>query len=138
MLEDRARTREIDAYGGLWGKVPCLSFFFVLFAMASAGLPGLNNFISEFLVLTGSFGIFPLGAALGAVGLILPLVYTVRLVQEVLFQEERRPLAMGDLNLREGLLLTALALGDIYLGLHPAPLLDMLKTPVALLIGSGP
>jgi NADH-quinone oxidoreductase subunit M len=137
MLDERAHTREISDYGGLWGKVPRLSFFFVLFAMASAGLPGLNNFVGEFLILTGSFKASHLAVVLGFIGVILPLIYTVRLLQELLFTEERRPLQIADLNLREGVVLSLLALGDIYLGLHPAPLLDILKTPVALLTGGG-
>lgn len=138
MLDERTASREIDDYGGVWGKAPLLSFFFVLFAMASAGLPGLNNFVGEFLILTGIFRISHLAAVLGFIGVILPLIYTVRLVQEVLFQEERKPLPFCDLNLREGLLLTLLAVGDIYLGLHPAPLLDILTKPVALLTGNTP
>jgi len=138
MLDERAHTRQINAYGGLWGKVPLLSAFFLLFAMASAGLPGLNNFVGEFLVLAGSFKVAPVAAVLAFIGVILPLVYTVRLVQEVLFQEERGALPMADLVPRELLVLAFLALGDLYIGLHPAPLLAILKTPVALLTGGAP
>lgn len=135
MMDERTHTREIEAYGGLWGKVPILSGFFILFSMASAGLPGLNNFVGEFLILIGTFRKASLVTVIAFLGVILPLVYTVRLLQEVLFQTERQPLAMADLNLREIMVLTALALGDLYLGLHPAPLLDMVKVPVGLLTG---
>jgi NADH-quinone oxidoreductase subunit M len=138
MLDERAQTREIEAFGGLWSKVPLFSAFFLLFAMASAGLPGLNNFVGEFLILTGTFQIAPLATALAFIGVILPLVYTVRLVQKVLFQEERRPLALVDLNRRELMVVSGLALGALFLGLHPTPLLDILKLPVALLIGGTP
>ena len=79
MLDERTQSREIITYGGIWGKVPVLSFFFLMFCMASAGLPGLNNFIGEFLVLVGTFRVSP-AAALGAfLGIVLTLVYTVRL-----------------------------------------------------------
>jgi NADH-quinone oxidoreductase subunit M len=138
MLDERTNSREISDYGGVWGKAPVLSFFFVLFFMASAGLPGLNNFVGEFLILTGSFKVSHLAVALGFIGVILPLVYTVRLIQEVIFQEERKPLVFADLNLREAGVLSLLALCDIYLGVHPAPLLDMLKAPVAILTGGSP
>jgi NADH-quinone oxidoreductase subunit M len=138
MLDERAHTRQIEDYGGLWDKIPLFSAFFVLFAMASAGLPGLNNFVGEFLVLAGSFKAVPLATAFAFVGVILPLVYTVRLIQEVIFQEERRKLPMPDLTSRELSVLAFLALCDIYIGLHPAPLLDILKTPVALLTGGAP
>jgi NADH-quinone oxidoreductase subunit M len=133
MLDERAHTREISTFGGLWGKVPALSFLFLLFAMASAGLPGLNNFVGEFLILTGTFPVSPVAVMFAFVGIILPLIYTVRLLQEVLFLEERQPLPMADLSWREGSLLGVLALLALYLGLHPAPLLALLKTPVALL-----
>ncbi len=138
MLDERAHTRQIEDYGGLWSKIPLFSAFFLLFAMASAGLPGLNNFVGEFLILTGSFKFAPVGTILAFIGVILPLVYTVRLIQEVLFQEERRPLPMADINLRELSILVCLALGDIYIGVHPAPLLEILKMPVALLTGGAP
>jgi NADH-quinone oxidoreductase subunit M len=138
MLDERAHTRQIEDYGGLWDKVPIFSAFFVLFAMASAGLPGLNNFVGEFLVLAGSFKAVPLATAFAFVGVILPLIYTVRLIQEVIFQEERRELPMPDLTSRELSVLAFLALCDIYIGLHPAPLLEILKTPVALLTGGAP
>jgi len=138
MLDERAHTRQIEDFGGLWGKIPIFSAFFMLFAMASAGLPGLNNFVGEFLVLTGSFKTARLATVMAFVGIILPLVYTVRLVQEVIFQEERRSLPLSDLAIRELLLLTGLAFGDLYIGLHPAPLLEILKAPVALLTGGAP
>ncbi|AJE02073.1 complex I subunit 4 family protein [Geobacter pickeringii] len=138
MLDERAHTREVAAYGGLWGKVPVYSFFFLLFAMASAGLPGLNNFTGEFLILAGAFRTTPLAVVLAFVGIILPLVYTVRLVQELLFQTERQPLQLSDVTLREGALLAVLAGIDVAIGFHPKPLLDLLTVPVALLTGGAP
>ena len=70
--------------------------------------------------------------------MILPLIYTVRLIQEVIFQEERLSLPMQDLTPRELTILAFLALAGIFIGLHPAPLLEILKTPVALLTGGTP
>ena len=94
MLAARTQTREISAYGGLWGKVPVLSCFFMLFAMASAGLPGLNNFVGEFLILIGSYQVQQLATVLAFLGLILSLVYTVRLVQDLAVPG--RTTALGD------------------------------------------
>jgi len=138
MLDERTHSRRIEDYGGLWGKIPLFSAFFVLFAMASAGLPGLNNFVGEFLILAGSFKTYHIATVIAFIGVILPLVYTVRLIQEVIFQEERRPFPMADINLREMSILVCLAACDLYIGLHPAPLLEILKTPVALLTGGTP
>jgi NADH-quinone oxidoreductase subunit M len=136
MLDERAETREIGAFGGLWGKMPLFAAFFLLFSMASAGVPGLNNFAGEFIILAGSFKVSPLAVVLAFVGIILPLVYTIKLVQQLLFVTERRPLALADLSLREGGILAVLALAAVYLGVHPAPLLDLLKVPVGLLTGT--
>jgi NADH-quinone oxidoreductase subunit M len=138
MLDERAHTREIRAFGGLWGKIPQFSFFFLFFSLASLGLPGLNNFVGEFLVLVGTMKKAPLVAALAFVGIVLTLVYTVRLVQEILFQQERQPLALADLSLRELSILTVLALLNLWIGVHPAPLLDLIHLPVQLLTGGTP
>ena len=138
MLASRTETREISAYGGLWGKIPILSCFFMLFAMASAGLPGLNNFVGEFLILAGSYKVAQTATVLAFLGLILSLIYTVRLVQELLFQEERQPLydsgpdVPGDRHFDDS------GLGVIFIGLHPGPLLDMLAMPVDILTGGAP
>jgi NADH-quinone oxidoreductase subunit M len=137
MLDERAHTREIAAFGGLWGKVPLWSFFFLLFSLASVGLPGLNNFVGEFLILAGTFKVAPLAAGLAFTGIVLTLIYMVRLVQEVLSQQERQPLALADLNPREICLLAVVALLNIWMGVHPAPLLEMIHEPVRLLTG-GP
>ncbi|HEY6837827.1 MAG TPA: proton-conducting transporter membrane subunit, partial [Geobacteraceae bacterium] len=136
MLDERAHTREISRFGGIWGEAPVFACFFLFFSMASAGLPGLNNFAGEFLVLAGAFRSVPLAAAIAFAGIVLALVYTVRLVQDTLFGNKRSQLELADLSPREGAILAVLALVALYLGIHPAPLLDLLRTPVALLTGT--
>src|SRR6185369_115182 len=100
MLDERTESREILTYGGIWGKVPMLAFFFILFNMASAGVPGLNNFVGEFLVLVVTFRVSPVAAGGAFLGVVLTLVYTVRLVQEILFGKERTAVSMSDITLR--------------------------------------
>jgi NADH-quinone oxidoreductase subunit M len=138
MLDERVHTRRIADFGGLWGKVPLWSFFFLLFSVTSMGVPGLNSFVGEFLILAGTMRKAPLVAALAFIGVVLPLIYMVRLVQEVVFQEERRPLVLVDLNIRETCLLTVLLLLDVWVGIHPEPLLDLIHLPVQLLTGGIP
>jgi NADH-quinone oxidoreductase subunit M len=137
MLDERAHTREISAFGGLWGKIPKYSFFFLFFSLATVGLPGLNNFVGEFLILAGTMKTAPLVTALAFTGIVLTLIYSVRLVQELLFQEERQPLLMDDLDLREMTLLTIMALLCLWMGIHPEPLLELIHLPVQLLTGGG-
>ena len=138
MLDERAHTREIGAFGGVWGKMPIWSFFFLLFAVTAMGVPGLNSFVGEFLILAGTMKSSPLVAVLAFCGVVLPLIYMVRLVQEVVFQKERQPLSLEDLNPREISVLVVLALLNVWVGIHPAPLLEMLHGPVQLLTGGLP
>jgi NADH-quinone oxidoreductase subunit M len=102
------------------------------------GVPGLNSFVGEFLILAGTIRTSPLVVVLSFVGIILPLIYMVRLLQELLFQKERQPLAVADLDLREMAILAALLLLNIWVGVHPAPLLDLIHLPVQLLTGGAP
>jgi NADH-quinone oxidoreductase subunit M len=138
MLDERAHTRDIRAFGGLWGKIPLWSFFFLLFSVTSMGVPGLNSFVGEFLILAGTMRKAPLFSVLAFVGVILPLIYMVRLVQETVFQQERQPLPLADLSLREFFLLAVLGLLDLWMGVHPVPLLDLIHLPVQLLTGGTP
>jgi NADH-quinone oxidoreductase subunit M len=135
MLEERTNTNDIDAYGGLWDRVPLLSGFLFLFALASVGLPGLNNFVGEFLVIAGVFREYPVAAVPAFFGIVLVLAYMLRMVQKVLFVQEKAPLDLNDISLREGFILSACAILIIFLGVYPLPLLDLLETPVRLLAG---
>lgn len=137
MLGDRTDSRDSADFGGMWGKVPVFAFFFLLFSMASAGLPGLNNFTGEILILVGSFRVAQLPVILAYLGIILPLVYTIRLVQDLLFGKEKTTRNLEDLSLREGAILAAMAVFVVYLGIHPAPVLDLLKIPVSLLVAGA-
>ena len=83
MLDERAHTREIRAFGGLWGKIPVYSFFFLLFSVTSMGVPGLNNFVGEFLILAGTMKKAPLVVVLAFIGVVLPLIYMARLVEDI-------------------------------------------------------
>lgn len=133
-LERRTGTRDLSRLGGLWSQVPVFAGFFLLFAMASAGLPGLNNFVGEFLVLVGSFRAAPLPAVLALAGILLSLIYTVRLVQGLLFGGNGEAVTSRDLTAGECAVMAILALVALSIGAHPTPLLDLLKTPVALLV----
>ena len=137
MLEERADTTAIDAFGGLWGSIPNFSAFFLLFALASAGLPGLNNFVGEFLLLAGVFRVSPWMAVLAFAGIVPVLIYLLRMVQKVIFTQARTPLGLRDVSLREGLVLSACAILIVALGVYPVPLLDLVRAPVQLISG-GP
>ncbi len=135
MLEERSGLRDSASFGALWGKIPCFAAFFLLFSLANLGLPGLNNFVGEFLILAGVFRVSPLAAVVALGGIIFVLVYTLRLVQKLLFGPERLQRELADLSFRELALLASLALLVIGLGVYPAPVLDLIRLPIALVSG---
>ncbi|QXD14998.1 NADH-quinone oxidoreductase subunit M [Rhodocaloribacter litoris] len=129
MLYERRHTRLMADFGGIARTVPVLSFFMILTVLASAGLPGLNGFVGEFMILAGSFKSTvvgrPLLIALATTGVILAAVYLLWMVYRTFWgpitQEANR--TMKDLNAREVALLVPLAVLMVVLGLAPTPFL---------------
>ncbi len=138
MLDERAHSRELADFGGLWGKIPYFSGFFFLFSMASLGLPGLNNFVGEFLVLIGTFRSWPVVAGIGFAGLVFTVIFVLWLVQGTLFGQTRslriRESILPDLTAREAVILIPLAAAVIFLGCYPRPVLDLFQGPVEGLV----
>jgi NADH-quinone oxidoreductase subunit M len=129
MIYDRRHTREIADFGGLAQVVPWFAAAFILVTLSSIGLPGLNGFVGEFLVLVGAFGANRLAAVVATTGVVLGAVYMLWLVKRFLFgplvHEENRK--MPDLNGREFVLLLPILLLIVYLGVHPGPFLRRME-----------
>ncbi len=138
MLDERTRTRELAAMGGVWKKMPVFSAFFLLFAMSTIGLPGLNNFVGEILILIGTFRSHLAVAVVAFGGSVLVLIYALRLVQDTLYGEPRQEFELWDITGREAAILVPLAAAVFFIGFYPGPVLDMLQSPVqALMNGAG-
>jgi NADH-quinone oxidoreductase subunit M len=139
MLDERVHTREIAHLGGFWKKMPTFSAFFLFFAMASLGLPGLNNFVGEFLILVGTIKTWPLVTWFGFAGLVFTVIYVLSLVQKTVFEETRnqqiKEQALADITFREALILAPLAVAVLMIGLHPQPVLNLFEGPVGVLTG---
>ncbi len=129
MLYERRHTREISAFGGLARVMPLFSVAFVITALASIGLPGLNGFIGEFLVLLGTFARYPWATAIATTGVIFAAAYLLWALQRMLFgrvsHAENEKLL--DLNWREVLVLVPLLLGMIWMGVYPRPVLAKME-----------
>lgn len=138
MIDERAHTRQIAELGGLWGRVPRLSFFFLFFSLASLGLPGLNNFAGEILILIGTFQTHPVWAATAFAGVVFAAAYMLRLVQGVLWGTPKGEVFWPDLDMREAVVLVTLAALVLWLGLYPAPFLEPLQAPVLELLRQLP
>jgi NADH-quinone oxidoreductase subunit M len=134
MLDERIHSRQFAVLGGLWGKVPVWSAFFLFFAMASLGLPGLNNFVGEILILVGTFTARPVIGVVSFAGLVLTVVYILRMVQDTVYGEPRQEHDIADITWREGCILAMLAAPILFIGLHPGPVLKLLEQPVQHLL----
>jgi len=136
VLYDRLHSRDISAYGGVAKVMPKFAFFAVLFAMANAGLPGTSGFVGEFLVILGTFQVSGWLAALAALTLILGAAYTLWMVKRVMFGAVDKDSVAGllDLNRREMIFMSILAVFTLALGLWPNPLLDVMRVTLENLL----
>ena len=137
VVYDRIHSREISAYGGLVHKMPAYALIFMLFMLASVGLPGTAGFIGEFLVLVGVFQVNTWVAALAATGLILGAAYMLYLYRRVIFGALTKEslAAIGDMCLREKAVFAPLVILVIWMGIYPTPFLDVMHVSVEHMIG---
>jgi NADH-quinone oxidoreductase subunit M len=126
MLYERRHTREIVAYGGLARVIPVFSLLLVVTSLASIGLPGLNGFVGEFLVLVGSFDRHPWATGLATTGVIFAAAYLLWALQRLLFNrlDKIENEQLHDLSARELVVILPLVAGMVWLGLYPKPVLD--------------
>jgi NADH-quinone oxidoreductase subunit M len=129
MIYERRHTREIDAYGGIAKVVPIFSLILTVVALASIGLPGLNGFIGEFLVLIGSFEPHPVATAIATTGVIFAAAYLLWALQRMIFNKLDNPenQSIADLTPRELVVLVPLVAGIVWMGLYPKPVLDRME-----------
>ena len=127
MIKRRGST-QISDFGGLQRVTPFLAWSFFLAGMSALALPGLSSFVSEFLVLIGSFAKYPVAAILGTTGIILAALYVLIAVQKSLHGETSAPSAgMVDLNLREKIAIAPVILVLVFLGFYPKPVLSVIN-----------
>ncbi len=133
ILYERRHTRQIDQFGGLTARMPRLAFFFMLATLSSIGLPGLNGFVGEFLVLLGVYGSAHQGLVfLAATGVILSAVYMLWMYRRVMHGPLERPenQRIADLGPREVLVLAPLTVMMLWMGLFPRPFLARIEPSV--------
>jgi NADH-quinone oxidoreductase subunit M len=132
VLYDRMHSREIADYGGVVNTMPVFAAFAVFFAMSNAGLPGTSGFVGEFMVILAAFKANFWIAFLAATTLILGAAYTLWMVKRVFYGEIKNDnvKALQDLNQRELLIMSILAVAVLALGLYPAPLVDVMHASV--------
>jgi len=136
VVYDRIHSREIAVYGGLVKRMPAYSLVFMLFMLASVGLPGTGGFVGEVLVLVGLFQVNTWVAAFAATGVILGAAYMLYLYRRVIFGQLTKEALMKiqDLNAREWLIFAPLIIITLWMGIYPSSFLDFMHVSVQHLI----
>jgi NADH-quinone oxidoreductase subunit M len=132
IVYERRHTRMISEYGGLSKVMPVYAAVFLVMTMSSIGLPALNGFIGELLILQGVFVASKLWAAFAASGVVLGAAYMLWLYQRTMFGKVENPKneKLLDLNLREFATFAPLLILAVWIGLYPSPFLRRLETSV--------
>jgi NADH-quinone oxidoreductase subunit M len=136
MLYNRRHTRLLAHFGGLWRQVPVYGFMFVIVALSSAGLPGLNGFVGEFNILLAAFQANKTFAILGTLGVILAAWYLLWAVRQMLHGPLTRPenMALKDLHWREVLTLAPIVILFFVIGLFPNLFFDKINPSAAAVV----
>ena len=139
---ERLHTRDLRKMGGIRGQFQYLPFFLMFFVAALVGIPGLGNFIGEFLILMGSFEKFPTFTILAAISLVFAGLYGLILIHKALFgtpneeQKQHYTNPLKDLNAREIVILLICAVALLWLGIYPQSFLDISNSSMAWLANS--
>ncbi len=133
MIYDRRHTRMIDDFGGLWEQLPLFSSLLLVVMFSSIGLPGLNGFVGEFLILLGAFRVTPAWTAAAASGVILGAIYMLWMFRRVIFGPLTKPenRQLRDLTGRELVILAPILFLIVYMGVYPRPFLHRMEPTVA-------
>ena len=136
VIYDRLHTREIARYGGLSDNMPMYALLFMLFTMASVGLPGTSGFVGEFLSLVGTYAVSSWAAIVATTGIILGAAYMLYLYWRVCYGTQRNAdaAAMKDLSARELWLLAPIAAGVLWMGVYPESFLRPMRADVGRLL----
>ena len=135
MIYERRHTRQIDELGGLQKAAPVMAAVFTVVMLSSIGLPGLNGFVGEFLVLVGAFNAHRWWAVIAAAGVILAALYLLWAYQRVFHgPAEGDNAEMPDLRLREGLVMAPLLALIVFMGVYPKPVIERMEPTVDALV----
>ncbi len=136
MLYERRHTRLISEFGGLWSVIPAFSAVLLIVTLSSLGLPGLNGFVGEFLILLGAFQVDRTAAVFATTGIIFAAVYLLWMYQRVIFGEVTKEAnrRLPDLSLREWVVLLPVLLFIVWIGVYPGAFTGVTETSVQALI----
>lgn len=123
-LYERIHTRDVEKMRGFWAQVPYMGTVALIFSMASLGLPGLGNFVAEFLTLVGAWQSSPVLTIFAAIGLVAATAYSLRIMQKIFYGPAVTTYTLSDYSLREKFIMVPLVVVIIWLGVYPQPVLN--------------
>jgi NADH-quinone oxidoreductase subunit M len=137
-LYERRHTREMNKFGGVWARMPLYGALALILVLSSVGLPALNGFVGEFVILQGAFQASQLATAFAAFGMVLSAVYLLTMFQKIFLGESRDPAndSLGDVNWREVAAVAPLIVMCFVIGLYAVPFFNLMNSSVAGLLSS--
>ncbi len=126
-LQERIHTRNMERMGGLWKAAPRMGGVGLFFGLASLGLPGLGNFVGEFLVLIGAYNVSVPLTVIAATGLVFATVYSLWMIQRTFFGAGENIVEARDLKMREMTVMALMIAAIVWIGLYPQPVIDRAK-----------
>jgi NADH-quinone oxidoreductase subunit M len=133
-IHERVGSFDTSVMGGFWARLPLLPPVMLFFAAATLGLPGLGNFVGEFLVLMGAFKVAPVLTAVASLGMVLGAIYSLALVHRTMFGPGKGDVALAAPSVREFGLLAAFMAGLLWLGIFPQKVLDTSAPAIASVV----
>ncbi len=130
-IYERIHTRDITSMGGFWVKAPFMGTVGLIFVLASLGLPGLGNFVAEFLTLIGSWQANPTLTIFATIGVVAATAYSLRIMQKVFLGNFSSDKLIPDLSIREKLIMIPLVVSIIWLGLFPQTAMNTVKKMIS-------
>jgi NADH-quinone oxidoreductase subunit M len=136
MLYLRRHTHEISEFGGLWKRVPVYAAVFMVVMLSSIGLPGINGFVGEFLIMVGAFLRIKLAGVFAVIGVILSALYLLWTYERVMFGPITKAIneTLSDLTGREIAVMVPMLALMLFLGLFPRPLIDRIQPSVTAML----
>lgn len=136
-LYERIHTRNIEKMRGFWAGAPYMGTIALIFSMASLGLPGLGNFVAEFLTLLGAWQSSPILTVFATIGLVAATAYSLRIMQKIFYGPAVSAYTLTDFSLREKLIMVPLVVVIIWMGVYPQPVLNTTAPLVNSLLGGN-
>jgi NADH-quinone oxidoreductase subunit M len=131
-IKERMHSLDMDKMGGFWQQMPRMGGVTLVFLLASLGLPGLGNFIAEFLVLSGAFQTHMVASIFASLGLVASVIYSLKIFQKVFQGQPIEGYKLVDLSVRENVIIGALILVIVWLGFFPQTIINTVKVPTEM------